>query len=265
MNIKEILIDSIKYPFLDWKKILILGLLVVIYKIPLNMYPINLQNGFTDQFLVIALLINCFITGYFFKIIQHSLKNKKELPKFNKWVKLFKNGFKVTFVSLIYSIPITLPLIILTSDLFNFFSYEPKLLISILAAILTYTTGITGQGYLYTISFFYILYFLIFFPISLIAIANMANNNGKLRYAFEFKVIFDKIKNIGWIKFYSWYLLTSAINFLLIEIIGFLILILLLLSHTFPFEKLIDSLILTPYIYIFFSRSIALIYQSDTI
>jgi len=32
------------------------------------------------------------------------------------------------------------------------------------------------------------------FPISLIAIANMANNNGKLSYAFEFKVIFDKIK-----------------------------------------------------------------------
>lgn len=36
MNIKEIIIDSIKYPFLDWKKILILGLIVVIYKFPLN-------------------------------------------------------------------------------------------------------------------------------------------------------------------------------------------------------------------------------------
>ena len=31
MNVKEIVVDSIKYPFLDWKKILILGLIVVIY------------------------------------------------------------------------------------------------------------------------------------------------------------------------------------------------------------------------------------------
>ena len=112
MNVKEIVVDSIKYPFLDWKKILILGLIVVIYKIPLHMFPVNLYNGFTDQFLFIALLINFFISGYFFKIIQYSLKNKKELPKFSKWVNLFKNGFKVTCVSLVYSIPTTLPLLI---------------------------------------------------------------------------------------------------------------------------------------------------------
>nr|WP_319374800.1 DUF4013 domain-containing protein [uncultured Methanobacterium sp.] len=254
MNIKEIIIDSIKYPFSDWKKILILGLIVVIYKIPLNMFPIEVQNGFTDQFLVIALLINCFITGYFFKIIQHSLKTKKELPKFNKWVKLFKNGFEVTCVSLIYSIPATLPIIIFNSSLLNFYSHEPYFFIFIMDAAI-------NHGYLYTIWFAYVLYLIILFPISLIAIANMANNDGKWSYAFEFKAIFDKIKNIGWIKFYSWYLLTSVID-LLIFLIGSLITLLSILIPTFPFG-LIDSLILTPYIYIFFARSIALIYQSD--
>ena len=120
-----------------------------------------------------------------------------------------------------------------------------------------------GHNNLYSMVFFvYILYFLILFPISLIAIANMANNDGKLSYAFEFIDIFNKIKNIGWIKFYSWYLLTCVIN-LLIFLIGFLIVILLSLIHIFPFEKLIDSLILTPYVYIFLSRSIALIYKSN--
>ncbi|HMK54575.1 MAG TPA: DUF4013 domain-containing protein, partial [Methanobacteriaceae archaeon] len=95
MNIKEIIIDSIKYPFLDWKKILILGLIVVIYTFFITIFSgfssSNLRNGFADQNLVIALLINFFISGYFFKIIQHSLKNAKELPKFSKWVNLFKN------------------------------------------------------------------------------------------------------------------------------------------------------------------------------
>ena len=211
MNVKEIAVDSIKYPFLDWKKILILGLIVVIY-VPI-ISAFNLHNGFTYQFLVIALLINFFITGYIFKIIQYSLKNTNELPKFSKWVKLFKNGFKVTCVSLIYSIPVTLPLIILNSSLLNFYSYQPDFIIAIM--------GVIGRAYLHWDAIWfstwfsvYIVYFLIIFPISLMAIANMANNEGKLSYAFEFKVIFDKIKNIGWVKFYSWYLFTGVINLL---------------------------------------------------
>lgn len=257
MNIGAIVKDSLRYPFSDWKNILILGLIVVIYTIPHDMFPINLQNGFTDQFLFIALLINFFIIGYFFKIIQYSLKNTKELPKFSKWVNLFKNGFKLTFVGLIYSIPATLLLIISNSSLLSFYSYKPDFIVNILSAILL--TYLHGDAIWL---FVYMLYFLIFFPISLIAIVNMANNDGKLRYAFEFKAIFDKIKSIGWIKFYSWYLLTGVIN-LLIFLIGVLISFPLFLIHTFPFEKLIDLLILTPYIYIFFSRSIALIYKSD--
>ena len=252
-NIKEILLDSIKYPF-DWK-IFILGLIVVIYTIPLSISPFNLHNGFTYQFLFIALLINFFISGYLFKIIQHSLENTKKLPNFSNWVNLFKNGFKVTLVGLIYSIPATLLLIVLTSSLLNFYSYRPDFIVFMIDAI--------GHNNLYSMVFFvYILYFLILFPISLIAIANMANNDGKLSYAFEFIDIFNKIKNIGWIKFYSWYLLTCVIN-LLIFLIGLLIVILLSLIHIFPFEKLIDSLILTPYVYIFLSRSIALIYKSN--
>ena len=68
MNIKEIAVDSIKYPFLDWKKILILGLIVVIY-VPI-ISAFNLHDGFTYQFFVIALLINFFITDIFSKLFN---------------------------------------------------------------------------------------------------------------------------------------------------------------------------------------------------
>ena len=159
--------------------------------------------------LFIALFINCFILGYFFKIIQSSLKNTKELPKFSNWVNLFKNGFKVTFVGLIYSLPATLPFILLTSSLFNFYSYLPDFISIIVIAI--------GHGHLYSVWFFVnSFYYLILLPLSLIAIANMANNEGKLSYAFRFKEILDKIKNIGWIKFYSWYILIHC-NYLFVR------------------------------------------------
>ncbi len=232
-----------------------MGLIVLISGIPTNIIPLNLHNGFSYQFFLIDLFINCFIIGYFFKIIQSSLKNTNELPKFRSLVNLFKNGFKVTIVGLIYSIPATLSLILLIYKLIPFYSFEPNYFLFIITAM--------GHRDLYSIWFFVnSLYFLILFPISLIAIGNMANNDGKLSYAFKFKEIFDKIKSIGWIKFYLWYLLTCVIT-LLIFCIGFIIVVIYILTHIFPYIKLIDSLILTPYLYIFFSKSIALIYKSD--
>ena len=260
MNISEIIKDSFRYPFSDWKKFLILGLIIIIYRISTNIMnnSFNLHNGFTYQFLFIALLINFFILGYFFKIIQYSLKNTKELPQFRNWVNLFKNGFKLTFIGLIYSIPATLPLILFTSSisLFNFYSYQPDFITIIVIAI--------GRGHLYSLWFFVnIFYFLILFPISLMAISNMAKNGNKLSYAFRFKEILDKIKNIGWIKFYSWYILTTIIIYLIV-LIGLLIVVILDLIHNYPYyDALIIPLILIPYNYIFFSRSLALIYKSD--
>jgi len=126
MNMGGIIKDSLRYPFSDWKKILILGFLVLISRIPTNSIPLNLHNAFSYQFFLIYLFINCFIIGYFFKIIQSSLRNTKELPKFRRLVNLFKNGFKVTFVGLIYSIPATLPLILLIYNLIPFYSFEPN-------------------------------------------------------------------------------------------------------------------------------------------
>ena len=120
MDMQEIIKDAVRYPFSDWKKIFILGLIFVIYSIPIGIVPFKLYDGFTYPFLFIALLINFFILGYFFKIIQSSFKNTKEPPKFRSWVNLFKNGFKVTFVGLIYSIPVNLPFILLTSSFSQF-------------------------------------------------------------------------------------------------------------------------------------------------
>ena len=91
----------------------------------------------------------------------------------------------------------------------------------------------------------------------------MAKNDNKLNYAFRFKEILDKIKNIGWIKFYSWYILTTIIIYLIV-LIGLLIVIILDLIYNYPYyATFIIPLILIPYNYIFFSRSIALIYKSD--
>jgi len=64
MNVKEITIDSIKYPFIDWKKILILGLIVVIYKIPLNMFPLSLTL-FQDQLDYSCIVLSVLITDQY--------------------------------------------------------------------------------------------------------------------------------------------------------------------------------------------------------
>ena len=224
MKLGEIVKDSLRYPFSDWKKIFILGLIVLIDTFLANLSPFNLRDVFSYQFFFIVLLINCFIIGYCFKIIQSSLKNTKELPKLSSWVNLFKNGFKITFIGLLYSIPAILALILLNSSVFNFYTDQPNLFI-VISAIVSVHLNIVW-------SICNIIYFLIILPYIVMTVANMANNDGKLSYAFEFKAIFDKIKNIGWIKFYSWYLLTSVIVYL-VFLVGFIIVIILNLIYTF--------------------------------
>ena len=50
MNMSEIIKDSLRYPFSDWKKILILGLIVIVSTIPNSILPFHIHNGFTYHF-----------------------------------------------------------------------------------------------------------------------------------------------------------------------------------------------------------------------
>ena len=88
MNFADVFIDSLRYPFTDLKKLLIVLILVSI-------------TVFMGQFILITIPISIIVYGYMMRIIESTLEGSNEFPAFNDLKKLIIDGIKFN-VSLIF-------------------------------------------------------------------------------------------------------------------------------------------------------------------
>lgn len=83
MDIGEIVNDAIRYPSSDWKKVIILGLLI----------------------LASVLIIPVFLVlGYVFRALKASIAGFDDLPEFDEWGEMLVDGLKVFVVQIAYLI-----------------------------------------------------------------------------------------------------------------------------------------------------------------
>ena len=263
MDISELLKDALRYPFSDWKKILIYGILILIGNIITFITFIGTFLGIKDVAVKIILFITGYIifgfliNGYKFKIIKTSLDGVGELPKFNNWLEIFINGIKVYLVTVVYLLPGILIIIFAGLSLLPTLVGLGSNLSSI--NINTFLSFLTAA----ILVFIALLYMLIILPINYMAIAHMANNNSELRAAFKVHDIIDKIRYIGWGNLILWYLVIGTI-YIIISIVGTIITGIFSIIN--PIVSIIlNSLILYPYLDIYLNRSIALFYMSKKI
>ena len=253
MNIGEILTDATTYPLSDWKKIVILGIILLLSNILIikNINATLSTNIAIIYSFIIGPIIFLFVKGYWFRIIKFSLADEVELPEFNAWVNMFIDGIKVFIVTAVYMIPSILVLAALSfTSTLGIGSNPSMFLVDI----------ILGSGIWSVIA---ILYSIIILPLMLMAIANMANNDSKLGAAFKFREILNKISSIGWIKLIVWYILTVII-FLFFATVGIFIIVNISFLLTPPIvEQLLLVLILIPYLFMYLARSTALCYKSE--
>lgn len=269
MNIREIVGDSLRYPFSDWKRFLILGILVLITDMetffllgnPFSKY--NILIGI----LVIEFIVGILVRGYTFKIVKSSLDYGVKLPKFAPWLNLFIKGIKVSIVTIVYLIPVILlivvfvilcpsnvgvnPLIIIAYNALNFFQMLYDMAIHVQVGIWSIIT---------------IFYAIIAIPFINIAIAHMAYNDSKIGAAFKFREILNKISNIGWKNFILWYIVIEFL-FLVISAAATLILTFLdFFMSIYPLGiailKFLCIMLIVPFVFMYFARSVALIYMS---
>ena len=129
MNIKGIIEDAVRYPFSDWKKLLIFGFILYISYFVMELA--HFIGSIVTLFFIISIigfLIGFLGSGYALRIIKSSIDGMAELPKFNSWSQMFIDGFKVYIIHLFYLIPILLPLLlffgsikgIINPEIFNF-------------------------------------------------------------------------------------------------------------------------------------------------
>ena len=277
MDLSGIIKDSLKYPFTDWKNILILGILVVVSSIIGNAISLGYTNNYVIFPLIcVGFITGLFVNGYMFKIIKTSLNEENKLPGFNAWINILIDGIKVFLVSIVYLVVPILIIILLILLLFTGFD------LSILGMAYTSleSTGINPAVYLVSetlpgieniivialnlfqeLSIIFICILLLIIPIFLVAIAHMAYYEGELRSAFRINEIIEEISDIGWINLIKWYIVTGIIFLIFMFVSNIIAFIGSFLN--FILISTILSLTLIPYFYMFYARTLALFYMME--
>ncbi|HEX7467307.1 MAG TPA: hypothetical protein VF324_01805, partial [Methanobacterium sp.] len=73
---------------------------------------------------------------------------------------------------------------------------------------------------------------------------------------------YKKIESIGWVNLIIWYLMTGIIFLSILGIIGTVLIWIFSLINNVDVGGLIISVVLIPYLYMYFARSSALLYIS---
>ena len=103
MEIFEILKDSVKYPFKDFKMLLIIGVILLISSIfdAVGSYTENTSVMLLGM--IISLLISFLVMGYSLDILKVSIDLEDTIPQLDLKSN-FKNGLKLFLVTIIYYI-----------------------------------------------------------------------------------------------------------------------------------------------------------------
>lgn len=223
MDIGDIVGDAVRYPSQDWKKVVTFGVFFLL------------------SYVIIGIL---FWPGYALRALKATLAGSDELPEFGDWGEMVVDSLKLIIVSIVYSI---IPAIVIFIGILGSAASIQNLgtLMSPMAAF-----GLIGGVVLIGIILE------IIFSLALIAaIANMALYDSDIGAAFRFSEILDLIKSIGYVDYIIWFIVMFIVGIVVGIIAGILNAILI--------GILLTPLIVMPYAYLLYSRSLGLLVTSE--
>lgn len=274
-SITDCVVDGLKYPFKDMKKVLSFGILFSILNVislfisfkSLDLYRATLRileknNGGVlslkfsqlpsgDVYTIIILtlisfIISLFILGYQYDIIKFSIKKKESLPGLDGILNIFKKGIKYFIVALAYNI-------------------IPAIILSIGIALVHNSPILTA---IFIIS---MILFIFAFFIQIMALNNMIAHD-KLSKAFDLREIINNISNLGWGKYIGIILFTSIIYMIIMGSVGLILSFLTVLfaatinNQVFivsTFISIISGLFINSYFGVFLNRVCGSVYRES--
>ena len=275
-SITDCVVEGLKYPFNDVKKVLGFGVLLALMsalstfiglksfdvfreilnimentnvtlasRIPLSQLPgadINLIIGLS----VVSLIVTLFILGYQYDLIKFSIDKKQDLPGFGDILGMFLNGIQYFLVIVAYNI---IPVIILIGGI-----------------MLVGDSSIFPVVILISILLFIIAYF-----IQIMALNNMIAHDN-IKKAFDLREIMDNISNLGWGKYIGIILFTILVYMIIMAAAGFILSIIsVLFAATINNQAvvisfviaIIEGLFVDSYMSVFFNRVCGSIYRES--
>ena len=257
-SITDCVVEGLKYPFNDIKKLLGFGVLCALMSALSTFIGIKSNNSISqipftqlpagDIYLVAGLailsfIVTLFIWGYQYDIIKFSIDNKSDLPGFSDILGMFIKGIKYFIVTLAY---IIIPIIVFIVGI-------------ILAGNSTAAAAVT----LILVALLVIAYFFL-----IMALNNMIAHDD-IRKAFDFRQITDNISNLGWGKYIGIILFTLIVMMIISVAVGFVMSIIGLgfeiainqVTVVSVVIAIIEGLFIDSYMGLFFNRVCGSVYR----
>lgn len=274
MNITEIFKDSLIYPTKDLNKLVTLGALMIIVVV-LSIFTsvtILIRQFIASSILgvitaIIIIIVGLIYTGYSLSIIKKTIESRniseniESLPHFN-WNKNIVDGIKVLILKIVYMI---IPIIVTVILAYALGIFTDAAMISQYLSNNTHISLVSNSSAMLFFNQFNanlsivqgiaIILALIFTLFAIIAQARLAETS-KLSAIFEFREIFDSISKIGWGNYIVWFILLLVILIIIATIASIIIAIPVI-------GLIIYFLIVVPFLIIFASRAIGLIYNES--
>lgn len=225
-SITDCVVEGLKYPFNDIKKLLGLGALFALMsvlstyiglksfdifrdmvhmaemtnstvsKIPFSQLPAGDIN-IVLALAVLGFISSLFILGYQYDILKFSIDKKSDLPGFSDIMGMLTKGIKYFIVTLAYNI---IPMLVLAGGVVLLNDSSAFLFVMLIAGLL-----------------FIIAYFLM-----IMALNNMVDYDS-LKKAFDFREITDKIANLGWGKYIGIIIFTLIVMMIISVAVSFIL------------------------------------------
>ena len=274
-SITDCVVEGLKYPFNDIKKLLGFGVLfalisaistyigfksfeifrfsvhlventnTTISHIPFSQLPagdIYLVAGLA----IVSIIVAVFIFGYQYDIVKFSIDKKADIPGFGDIIGMFIRGIKYFIVTVAYSI---IPVLVLACGVMFVGNTSVFMAISLISALL-----------------FIIAYFIL-----IMALNNMVAYDS-LKKAFDLREIIDLIGNLGWGKYIGIVLFTIIVMMIISVAVSFILgFITVALAATVSNQAIvisfiiaiIEGLLVDSYMSVFFNRVCGSIYRES--
>lgn len=267
MQLGEIFSDALKYPFNDYTKWLILGVLFIICSLGSILTQFRVYNSILSIILVIvSIIVTIIVLGYALSVLRNGIELSDEIPDFD-WTNNFMDGIKYVIVSFVYFI---IPSIIVTIIAF-ITGYGPlsKILTQQNMAKFAALNGTVTSNDIFAIvpqevwaalftsmaitAVIALILFIIFAIFNNVAICRLAKYDS-FGAAFAFKDVFSDIKEIGILKIIAYLIIAFIISIIVGIILAFV--------SAVPFIGIIFAALFgNSFLILFNNRALGLLYS----
>ena len=265
MNLREIIMDAIKYPISDTKKFLIFCVLVILMSLTTVLPSYGVKNSTLTIILsLVTLIISFIVLGYSVDVIKGGTEGEKTLPDFD-FVKQFVMGIKALILDIIYFIIPAVIVLIVASATGLFTSFTKIIYVSIdamstnntsnLTAIMAAVPKSTMSTFSNALTVTLIIGIILFILFSLMSFTGMVRfaKSGSGIEGLRFKEILKDMSKIGFVKI----IVTLIVIYIIALALSFVIGIIGLIPYIGVF---IGIFVGVPFIILFLYRAIGLLY-----